>query len=164
MLVWAMVRASAAWRPLEGAPFQHQDLASGVANLLGRSADDAHGETHLIRDAGGGQAGPQRHRCDDVVPACVPDNGEGIVLGTDAQVKRAATGPGDEGGGKVAHAGLHFETAVSQGLGQPRRGLHLLVAQLGIGVDSVAQLDQGVAHALDLLSGNILGVHGCLLA
>ena len=65
----------------EGAAFEHEHLAP--AALLGRRAEHADRQAELVGHRGQRQAGPDGGGGDDVVPAGVPDVGQGVVLGAD---------------------------------------------------------------------------------
>ena len=55
--------------------------------------EDAHGEPELVRHGGQGEAGADRGRGDDVVPAGVAHVGQRVVLGADGHDELAAAGP-----------------------------------------------------------------------
>src|SRR5262245_6053021 len=144
----------------EGATLEEQDLAA--AALLGRGADDAHGQADVVGDPGRRQAGSHGERRDHVVAAGVPDVGQGVVLGADRDVQRARAGAGDEGGRDVADAALHPEPGRVEGVGQPARGVLLLEGELRSGVDAAAEREQVALARGQALAGAVLGVHGAL--
>ena len=121
----------------EGAAFEHEHLAP--AALLGRGAEHADGEPELIGHRSQRQSGPDRRSGDDVVPAGVPDIGQGVVF--------RAYGDDEI---PVARAGLERRRQLVRRPGAPRgprpqRLGHgagrrrLIEAQLGGRVDRMAQ-------------------------
>ena len=64
---------------LEGAPFQHEDLASTA--LFGRRAQHSHLDSDLISHRGQGQPGTDGRGGNDVVPAGMAHVGQGVVFG-----------------------------------------------------------------------------------
>ncbi len=62
--------------------------------------------------------------------------------------------------GQVGHAGLDLEAGGGQRLGAPGAAPHLLEAKLGIGVDPVAEVDEGGTLGVDELLGGGLHVRG----
>ena len=136
--------------PVEGAPFEHEDLAA--AALLGRRAEHLHGDAEVVGQGGQSQAGADRRRGDDVVPAGVTDAGEGVVLGADGDGQRPAAGGGDEGRRQVGTRPMStVNPPALKGLGDPRDRLLLLEGQLGIGVEQVGQLDERIRGLVDWL-------------
>ena len=135
------------------------DLAA--TTLLGRCAQHAHAQAEALRDRRQGQAGPERGGADDVVAAGVPDTRQGVVLRADGHVERTRSAAADDGGGQAGHAPLHPEPGLLESLGQPGRGVVLLVADLRVGVDAVRELDEARSGRLQRRSrlGRGVGVH-----
>src|SRR5689334_8514124 len=145
---------------LEHARVHETDLAR--AALLGGRADDVdasrEGERAQRGRDGGPGAGPGGG--DHVVPAGVADVRQRVVLGHDRD-GGAGAGPrdgGPEGGGQPAHPALHRRAVGGQEVGEPAGGLVLLEAQLGVGVDLVADALELVGQAIDRLRDAGLGL------
>jgi hypothetical protein len=130
----------------ECAALEQEDLAAGIADLLGRSANDAHRQADFIGDLRCGNGGPDCRRRDDVVSAGVSDPGQAVIFGAERDVQRACPGAGPKGGGQVANALLDREAGLVQTLAQPGTRLLFLEAELGMGVDTVTEADQPAAH------------------
>ena len=96
-------------------------------------------------------AGADRSRRDQVVAAGVADAGQRVVLGADA---RRAAGPSRSAArnavGRSQMPRLDVEAGSVSVLGDPRRRALLLMTELGMGVDPVAETRPGARAALDL--------------
>ena len=71
---------------VEAAPLHHEDLPA--AALLCRCAEHAHCDSELVRKRSQREGGPDRGRCDDVVPAGVADLRQRVVLRADCDGER----------------------------------------------------------------------------
>ena len=133
---------------VEEAGVDQVDLAA--AALLGGRAEQRHGQVELVGDGGQPDGRAQRGRGDDVVAAGVAHVGQRVVLG--AEAPRAAIRTRAVARNAVGRPATPRSTSKPAGLGGggDRLGaLELLVAQLGVGVHEVAELDEvaaGVAH------------------
>src|SRR5687768_8552536 len=141
---------------VEGAALEHEDLAA--AALLGRRAEHLHRDAEVVGQRSQRHSRAHARGGDDVVAARVPDAGQRVVFGADADHKRAAACRRHKGGGQVAHARLDVEPPVRQQLGTPCGGTLLLEAELGVGVDPVAEIDQLPFDEADHLASGRLGI------
>ena len=66
--------------------------------FFGWAPENGDADAEIVGQSGEGQPGPDRRRCDDVVPAGMADSGQGVVLRADTEVQRTRTGRGREGG------------------------------------------------------------------
>src|SRR6266567_5170501 len=116
-------------------------------------ADHLHAtrEGNLAQRRRDGRARARAGGGDDVVATGMPDVRQGIVLRHDGH-----RGPGaraldgrPEGRGQAAHTPLDPRPLLLEEAREPRRGLFLLEAQLGIGVDLKRELFQLVGQAID---------------
>jgi hypothetical protein len=98
--------------PGEGAALHEQDLAATA--LFGRRPDDADRKAHVVGYPGQRPGRADRRGGDDVVAAGVSDPRQGVVLGADRHVERAAAGASGEGGGQIAGPRLDLEAGVGQ--------------------------------------------------
>src|SRR3970040_439438 len=120
------------------APVLHEPDLAG-APLLGRRADhlDAPREGHLAerRRDGRTRAGPRGG--DHVVPAGVPDVGQGLVLRQDrnGRPRPAALYGRSEGCRQPAHAPLDLGAMLLEDLAEPPRRLLFLETELRVAVD-----------------------------
>ncbi len=133
-----------------------------VAALLGRRPDHAHPQPDFVGDRGEADRRTKRGRGNDVVPARVANLGQRVVLGDDGDVQRPRTARADERRFEPAYWRFHRVARFRQFIHEPSGGQPLLVGELRVGVDSVAELDEAVTGAFDLLASALsclLGVH-----
>lgn len=123
------------------ATLQQQNLSAGIAHFFGGRADHVNGKAHFVCNFGRGERRSNRRCGDDVVATGMADTGQAIVFSANANVQRAGSGPGAERRGKVANTLLRSEAGVGQKLTQPIRGLLFLKTQLGMSVDTMAEID-----------------------
>ena len=130
--------------------FEHDDLAA--AALLRRRAHDHQRACDLVHQRRQREARARTHGGDDVVTARVPEARERVVLAQDGHRRpaRPAASDGPEGRGQVGDPALHLEATGCEFVGQPTAGLDLLEADLGVGVDAVAELQQRRRLALEV--------------
>ena len=133
---------------VEGALPGHQDLAA--AALLGRRAEDDHAAAGLRRQRRRRQAGTEAGGGDDVVPARVPESGEGVVLEEHGDGGAGLAGRRREGRVDAVRRSLDRQALVLQHAGEEVVGELLLVVRLRVLVDLVGQLDQPIGPGLDL--------------
>lgn len=140
-------------QPVELPGVQHGDLAATA--LLGGCADDVHGDRP--RGVGGAhhQRRPDRGRRDQVVPACVPEPGQGVVLGDERDVQRPVTRAGVEGGVQPRGLSVDVEPVLGQQRGQHPVGAELLPRRFRIGMQPGAD----TAHQVPV-TGQVLGGDG----
>ena len=114
-------------------------LHLSAAALLGWRADhlDAAGRQR-VPHRGEGRARSGARRRDDVVPARMPDAGQRVVLAQDGDGRaRAGLDRRAKRGVDARHAPLDLEALRGEEIRKPARGLDLLEAELGVGVNPV---------------------------
>ena len=121
----------------EGAALEHEDLAA--AALLGRGAEHPDAESDVVGDRGQGQPRADGRGRDDVVPAGVAHVGQSVVLGADRHHELARPDVGLEGRGEFVDPLVDLEPARPQRLRHGLRRRGLVVAELGMGVDEMAE-------------------------
>ena len=141
---------------VEEAALDEADLAA--AALLGRRAQQRQLEAQLIGQRRQRQRSTQAGGADDVVAAGMADAGQRVVLGADGDVQRARAELADDRGGHVAVATLGLEAGRLERVGQPGGSLLLLVAELGVLVDAVRELDEPGVGSLERGSRRAVGV------
>src|SRR5262249_12295598 len=127
--------------------------------LLGGRTDDREGDAELVGERREREPRARRGRRNDVVPARVTDARQRVVLRTDREMQRTRSRARDERGVEITDAGLDREPAVREYRGRPRARLRLLEAQLGTGVDAMAQIDERGLVLRDRRSGGVTGIH-----
>jgi hypothetical protein len=86
----------------------------------------------------------------------VPDLGQGVILGAQADGEGAGAGGRHDRGGQVDYSSLDGETMFGERLGNPAGRLVLLESQLGVRLDPMAQVDQGIGGRLDRAPRSLL--------
>ena len=129
---------------------RHGHLGPGL--LLGGRAVDVDLALELVLQLGHGQRGQHRHGAVGVVPAAVADPGQGVVLHQDAHRGAVPVVQHPPEGGGVAQIGvLHLIAGLAQDVHDLLAGAELLVGDLGVGVQVVAQVHRRLlvlAHRL----------------
>ena len=139
---------------VEGAVGGHAQLGAGL--LLGGGAEDVYRALELVLDVGQGQGGQNGHGAVGVVPAGVAQAGESVVLHQDGGGGTLAIFQHAPEGGGVAHVGvLHLVTGLAEEVHHLLAGAELLVGQLGVGIQVVAEGDGGLPVALDGLGEGV---------
>jgi hypothetical protein len=129
VLGWIIIAAVA---PAKAPALDEVHLAA-VGLLRGR-AEHGHPDAEVVDETGEGGPGAEGGGGDDVVAAGVAHLGEGVVLGTDDDLRAGGPDAGDEGRLHPVGRVLHLEPGVAQELGQAGRGGALLEGDLGVGV------------------------------
>jgi len=115
------------------------DLAAAAFFTRGAQQDD--GNADLVGDGRESDGRAQGCGGDDVVSAGVAHVGQGVVLGAQDDVQFAGALGGAKGGGQVRDAALDLETRGVRCRGDRLGTEEFLVANLGMGVNEVAQLE-----------------------
>lgn len=142
----------------ERATFEQANLAA--AGLLRRRADDVNGETDLIGQGCCCQPCTCRHGGNHVVAAGVAYGRQRVVLGADGDVDGPVACAGDERSWQVEGSPGDAQALAVQELAQPGRCPMLFEGQLGMGVNAMAQRDEGLGPLGQVLPGRGLRVHG----
>ncbi len=120
---------------VEDAPLQHQHLAP--SDLLSGGTDDEDGDAELVGDVPEAERRPDCRRRDHVVPAGVPDLGQGVVLGAQPDDEVAVPEARGERRVQPRDGATHLETLVGEHRRDLADALVLGEGQLGLGVDTV---------------------------
>ncbi len=120
----------------------HLHLAAVYQHLLGRGSHDADFAPESLQGIGQSQPCGHGHQGDEVVPASVPQLGQGVVLGQKGQMgpSPAEVPGGREGRLHAARVAGHAEAEAFQYFGQLGRGPGFFKAQFGVAVDILAQI------------------------
>ncbi len=120
--------------------------------LLGGRAHRQHRPGGHLRHGGHRQRGAQARRRDEVVPARVPEAGQGVVLHQQRHRRPALARARRERGGHPRHAPLHGETGALQLAREQGRRPVLGEGVLGVGVQAQGNVPQGVGPGRHLLA------------
>ena len=143
---------------VEGAGLHHPDLAT--AALLGRRSKDADLHADLVGDAGQRDARAHGGGGDDVVPAGVAYLRQRVVLRQKRDVERTRAERSTHGGRQAAGLALDLEAGLVEPVGDDPAGQRLLVAQLGVIVNPVGELDQrGVGSLRAITRDRLVVLH-----
>ena len=142
--------------------FQQQQFPP--AAFFGRCAEDGDPAAESVRKRCERDAGTDAGGADDVVAASVADAGQRVVLAADDDVRPCRSAAADERGGKIECRRVDLNTVPSERLRQLTGGEVFLVAQLGPGMDRVAEVREVLSDAVDGGCGRLLrlGPVGCV--
>src|SRR5207249_557890 len=105
-----------------------------------------------------------RHGRHEIMSAGMAYFGQGIVLGTDANMERAVACARAKGGWQIANACLNLKTGIGENLGDPAAGLLFGKAQFWVVVNAMREIDQGLLIGVDGFLSFLLCVHECFLS
>ena len=126
--------------------------------LLGGGAEDDDLALDLVLHLGQSQAGQHGHGAVDIVAAGVAQAGQGVILGEDGGAGPLPTVQHGLEGGGIAQVGvLHLIARLAQKLHDLLAGAELLVGQLRMGVQVVAELHSGLVMLLHRFGDESLG-------
>ena len=135
------------------------ELDLAAPTLLRGRAEDDDAAADLVGHRGGGDPGTDARAGDDVVPACVTDAGQRVVLAQHGDRGPRRAGPCLKGGVDAARTTLDRQPFALEQPAQQVVGEVLLVVELGVLVDLVRRVDQHVSPLADLVGQSLF--HRC---
>ncbi len=141
---------------VELAGLEEADLAT--PGLLGGRAHDGDPQAQLVRHDREREAGTHAGGRDHVVTAGMPDCGQRVVLDAHGDVEGTRAVAAHDRRGHAGHTGADVEAGGGEPLGDPPGCQDLLVAELGVGMDPVAEADQRGMRLLEEVPSDLLRV------